>query len=281
MHFKIDDKGIVTYIHTERWDRLALGPDLEERIEKYTGEDYRDLIYFILCEKLFLKLQILYSMSTGDRETICYWFTAPIYNDDENDIKKNLNIMTGFDSLINQTKFADIHLESNDVSLIVTLKEMRLARLLNEYGCTSKLVRILTDIKTSKDIAFSFNIARNAENAIFFAGDNIQDLGPDKVMPGILPYPMFAARSNQTGEIQILSEADIEKMSDEQILEKYSSIFPTTPHDEGCQNRIDIVKKRLKRIARNSPQVNSKKPLSQKVSNWLRHNIPIYSKIKK
>ncbi len=265
MHFQLDDRGIVTEIHTERWDKLALGPDLEKKIETYIGEDHRDLIYFALCEKLFLKLRILYSVRMTDpRETICYWFTAPIYYDAQDDISKSLDMMTGFGSLVNQTKFADIHLESNDTPLIMTLKEMRLAGFLSNAGCTSRVVRILTDAKTSKEIALSFNIARNGENAIYFSGDNIQDVGTGKMMGTTLPYPMFTAIDNQTREIKILTEADIEKADDESLMEKYYVIVATNPHDDTSQAKIDAVMSRLKKIA---TQNNTVQSFIQKVIN--------------
>ncbi|MEI6039731.1 MAG: hypothetical protein WCP93_00005 [Candidatus Berkelbacteria bacterium] len=240
MHFTIDSNNIIKNFHIEKWDSLALGQPLVKEIEKYTGKKDDEFILFALKKYLFLKLRMLFSM--GPEGTVMFWGEyAPIYGDNE-DRDRMFDIMLSNSDI---AKYAIFHLKTKDQKYTSVFYESEMVKRFTDVNCKAKYFEYeLTDAEIA-EINRTFIISRNNVNCIFILMDPKDKEG--KLIRINLEGSAFVAMSALSGELEILTEDEVENITAEKFA-KYSTVMAATSHKKEVEDKNKTLIDNLKKL---------------------------------
>lgn len=243
MHFTIDSNNTIKNFHIEKWDSLVLGQPLVNEIEKYIGKKDDEFIIFALKKHLYLKLRVLFSM--GSEGTVMFWGEyAPIYGGNK-DRDRMFDIMLSNPDI---AKYAIFHLKTKDQKSTFVFYESGMVERFVDANCKAKYFEYELIDDEIVDISRAFIISRNNNNCVYILMDPKDKEGKLKKIN--LEESVFVAMSALSGELEILSEDEVENITAEKLA-KYSTVMATTSHKKEVEDKNKILIDKLKKLQKN------------------------------
>lgn len=245
MHFFIDKNNIVKSFHIEIWDSQALGNQLVKKIKSYSGKKLDAFLKFVLKEKLFLKLRILYMM--GNDETIYFWASSACLGSES--ANQLVQATKAFD--IKNSKYAMIKLKikGQDDKIVPVLEEDVLASVYQKFNYPSKEFVIELSLKDAKDISVVFNISRNRQHMIRNVVKGMEDKGFMQMQ--LKGVKFVGINKNQT--LEILEDKLISKFS-KKDLEQYLVLIPTITKNKNEIKELDKTIEKINKLIENKTE---------------------------
>jgi hypothetical protein len=241
---------------------------LIDKINSYTGKKLNEFLEFVVKERLFLKLQILYMMGNG--ETVCFWASsACLGTNGADELAETLKIAG-----MKDVKYAVIRLKMKDNEknvLIPVLIEEILAATCRKAGRPSENFVIEMNMKDAMAAAIEFNVSRNRKYMVRNL-TKIVEVSETFMEMQIKGVKFVGICKNWA--LEILDD-DFVKNCSKKDIEKYGAIIPTIARDEKERKETDEIIGRLKGLSENESEHAGKK---KEEASFLRHFSKIFKR---